>query len=92
MASAKGKAKPRPRPGGPDSPEANRAAKVLSVRLPVEVFREALFRVPLVWPPAGLEQMRVRLQLLPLGPGQRQQVIADPAWIGVATRLVRELG
>ena len=32
-----------------------------------------------------------RLQLLPLGSGARQQIVSDPAWIGVAVRLVREL-
>lgn len=32
-----------------------------------------------------------RLQVLPLGAGTKQQVIEDPAWIGVATRLVRGL-
>ncbi len=32
-----------------------------------------------------------RLQLLPLESGARQQIVNDPAWIGVAVRLVREL-
>ncbi|MEN3745718.1 helix-turn-helix transcriptional regulator [Sphingomonas sp. HF-S3] len=32
-----------------------------------------------------------RLHLLPLGAGARQQVVADPAWIGCAVRLVRPL-
>lgn len=32
-----------------------------------------------------------RLQLLPLGAGAKQQIIEDPAWMGVATRLVRGL-
>jgi len=32
-----------------------------------------------------------RLHLLPLGAGQRQVVIADPPWAGVATRLIRVL-
>ncbi len=32
-----------------------------------------------------------RLHLLPLGAGARQQVVADPAWIGCAIRLVRPL-
>lgn len=31
------------------------------------------------------------LHLLPLGAGSRQQVISDPAWIAVATRLIRSL-
>lgn len=33
-----------------------------------------------------------RLQLLPLGVGQRQQVLADPPWAAVARLLVRHLG
>lgn len=32
-----------------------------------------------------------RLQLLPLGSGGRQQVITDPAWAGIAVKLVRHL-
>ena len=32
-----------------------------------------------------------KLHLLPLGPGARQQVVADPPWIALATRLVRAL-
>lgn len=32
-----------------------------------------------------------KLHLLPLGAGGRQQVVADPVWIGMATRLVRGL-
>lgn len=32
-----------------------------------------------------------KLHLLPLGPGARQQVVADPEWIGCATRLIRPL-
>ena len=32
-----------------------------------------------------------RLHLLPPGPGSRQQVVADPPWIGCAVRLVRDL-
>ena len=42
-----------------------------SIRLPVAVLRDALFRKPLpVWPPADLEQMRVHLQVLAPGDGQ----------------------
>nr|WP_297526019.1 HAMP domain-containing sensor histidine kinase [uncultured Roseateles sp.] len=49
-----------------------------SIRLPVEAFQDALFddtgrRARPVWPPADLDQMRVRVELLgpsePLGPG-----------------------
>ncbi len=32
-----------------------------------------------------------KLHLLPLGSGMRQQVVADPAWIAFAVRLVRAL-
>lgn len=32
-----------------------------------------------------------RLLVLPPGPGQRQQVVADPAWLAIASRLVRRL-
>jgi transcriptional regulator with XRE-family HTH domain len=32
-----------------------------------------------------------RLQVLPLGAGGKQQIVEDPAWIGVAVRLVRGL-
>jgi hypothetical protein len=33
-----------------------------------------------------------RLHVLPLAGGGRQQVLADPPWIGVAARLIRSLG
>jgi hypothetical protein len=32
-----------------------------------------------------------KLHILPLGTGQRQQVVGDPAWAAVATRLIRAL-
>jgi transcriptional regulator with XRE-family HTH domain len=32
-----------------------------------------------------------KLQILPLEPGGRQQVVANPAWLAVATKLVRSL-
>ena len=32
-----------------------------------------------------------RLHLLPLGPGQRQTVLTDPAWAAVAVKLIRSL-
>ena len=32
-----------------------------------------------------------RLQILPLGAGAKQQIFDDPAWIAVATRLIRAL-
>lgn len=41
----------------------------VSIRLPIEIFRDDLFQKKLVWPPADLAQMRVRLQLLAPGDG-----------------------
>jgi hypothetical protein len=32
-----------------------------------------------------------RLQLLPPGAGARQQIVANPPWIAVASKLVRSL-
>ena len=32
-----------------------------------------------------------RLHLLPLGAGQRQQIVSDPPWIALAATLIREL-
>lgn len=39
----------------------------------------------------GGEEVTGKLQLLPLGAGARQQVVADPPWIAQAVRLVRTL-
>ena len=68
-------------------------------RLAPERFGRALNRDILVPRPAGrflfgrlIGREPGRLQLLPLGAGQRQQVLADPPWLAVAVRLVRELG
>jgi signal transduction histidine kinase len=41
----------------------------VSIRLPIEIFRDDLFQKKLVWPPADLAQMRLRLQLLAPGDG-----------------------
>ncbi|AKJ31631.1 HAMP domain-containing sensor histidine kinase [Caldimonas brevitalea] len=41
----------------------------LSVRLPVEVFRDALFQKRPVWPPPDLDQILTRLQVLAPGEG-----------------------
>jgi signal transduction histidine kinase len=41
----------------------------VSVRLPIEIFRDDLFQKKLVWPPADLAQMRLRLRLLAPGDG-----------------------
>jgi transcriptional regulator with XRE-family HTH domain len=61
-------------------------------------FGQALNRDVLVPRPAGrfvfgrlIDREDGRLQLLPLGAGGRQQVIADPAWIALAVRLDRAL-
>lgn len=40
---------------------------------------------------AGAGGQPGKLHLLPLGAGQRQQVVADPTWIAEAVRLVRRL-
>lgn len=50
-----------------------------SIRLPVELFREALFRKDerLVWPPEDLGQMRVRVEMLPPGEGAKPLFDSD---------------
>lgn len=66
---------PRERPVGSlgDAvPSAEQCPKrsFLSIRLPVEVFRDALFQVDrsrIVWPPEDLDRILVRLQVLPPG-------------------------
>lgn len=63
-----------------------------------EAFATALNRDVLIPRPAGrfifgrlIGRDGGRLQILPLGAGAKQQVFDDPAWIGVAVRLVRAL-
>ena len=63
-----------------------------------EDYARALNRDVLVPRPAGrflfgrlIDRDDERLQLLPPGAGGRQQVVANPPWIAVATRLVRSL-
>jgi len=63
-----------------------------------EEFGRALNRDVLVPRPAGrfvfgrlIDRDQERLQLLPPGPGGRQQIVANPAWIAVASKLVRSL-
>jgi transcriptional regulator with XRE-family HTH domain len=61
-------------------------------------FAAALNRAVLVPRPAGrflfgrlIDRDAERLQLLPPGAGGRQQIVANPLWIAVATKLVRYL-
>ena len=61
-------------------------------------FAEALNCDVLVPRPAGrflfgrlIGREEGKLHLLPLAAGSRQQVVADPAWIGRAAKLVRAL-
>ena len=66
--------------------------------LEAEDFAKALNRDVLVPRPAGrflfgrlINRDEEKLQILPLEAGGRQQVVANPPWLGVATRLVRSL-
>jgi transcriptional regulator with XRE-family HTH domain len=68
-------------------------------RLAPEAFGQALNRDVLLPRPAGrflfgrmIGREPGKLQILPLSNGGRQQVIADPAWLGLAVQLVRPLG
>lgn len=72
--------------------------EIWCMRLAPEDFSGALNRDVLVPRPAGrfvfgrlIGREEGKLHLLPLGAGARQQVIADPAWIARAVRLVRPL-
>ena len=63
-----------------------------------EGYARALNRDVLIPRPAGrflfgrmINRDEERLQVLPLEAGGRQQVVANPPWIAVATRLVRTL-
>ena len=67
-------------------------------RLAPDAFGQALNRDVLVPRPAGrflfgrlIGREEGKLHLLPLGAGQRQQVVADPPWLARAIRLVRNL-
>lgn len=67
-------------------------------RIGPDRFATALNRDVLLPRPAGrfvfgrlIGREGTRLQLLPLGAGAKQQVIEDPAWMGVAVKLVRGL-
>ncbi|MEO7750801.1 MAG: helix-turn-helix transcriptional regulator [Sphingomicrobium sp.] len=61
-------------------------------------YARALNRDVLVPRPAGrflfgrlINRDDDKLQILPFGAGARQQIIANPPWLGIATRLVRNL-
>lgn len=63
-----------------------------------EDYARALNRDVLVPRPAGrflfgrlIDRDEERLQLLPPGAGGRQQIVANPPWIAVASKLVRSL-
>ncbi len=63
-----------------------------------EDYAQALNRDVLIPRPAGrflfgrmINRDADKLQLIPLEPGGRQQVVANPPWIALATRLVRSL-
>jgi DNA-binding XRE family transcriptional regulator len=63
-----------------------------------ENYAQALNRDVLVPRPAGrfmfgrlINRDEEKLQILPLEAGGRQQVVANPPWLGVAVRLVRTL-
>jgi transcriptional regulator with XRE-family HTH domain len=68
-------------------------------RLAPDEFAQALNQDVLLPRPAGrflfgrlIGRDPDKLHVLPLSGGGRQQVVADPAWLGVARRLVRPLG
>lgn len=72
--------------------------EIWAERLAPAAFVHALNRDILAPRPAGrflfgrlIGREDGKLLILPLGAGARQQVIADPPWIAVATRLVRGL-
>ncbi len=67
-------------------------------RIAPDAFGTALNRDVLLPRPAGrfifgrlIGREGGRLQILPLGAGAKQQIVDDPAWIGVAIRIVRAL-
>jgi len=67
-------------------------------RLSPDHYAQALNRDVLVPRPAGrflfgrlINRDEEKLQLLPLEAGGRQQVIANPPWLGMAVKLVRSL-
>lgn len=80
------------------SGEYRRGDELWMEQLPPDVFSTALNLDVLVPRPGGrflfgrlLGREDGRLHILPLEAGARQQVVADPAWIAKAVRLVRTL-
>ena len=72
--------------------------EIWCTRIEPEEFGRALNRDVLVPRPAGryafgrmIDRSDGQLLILPPGPGSRQSVVKDPAWIAVAERLVRTL-
>jgi transcriptional regulator with XRE-family HTH domain len=72
--------------------------EIWASRLGPEAFSQATNRDVLLPRPAGrfvfgrlIGREEGKLHILPLGTGQRQTVVADPAWAAVATRLIRNL-
>jgi transcriptional regulator with XRE-family HTH domain len=72
--------------------------EIWCLRLEPEAFGRALNRDVLVPRPAGrflfgrlIGREEGRLHLLPLGGAHRQLVIADPPWMAMATKLIRNL-
>jgi transcriptional regulator with XRE-family HTH domain len=97
-------APPRPAPGlvavtvGGSVGDYRTGDAIWCERLAPEAFASALNRDVLVPRPAGrflfarlIGRDGDRLHLLPLGAGQRQQVVTDPPWIARAVTLVRAL-
>ena len=75
-----------------------RATKSGATRSQPDDYARALNRDVLVPRPAGrflfgrlINRDDEKLQILPLEAGGRQQVVANPPWLGVAIRLVRSL-
>ena len=67
-------------------------------RVSSETYPDALNRDVLVPRPAGrfafgrlIAHGQGRMQILPPGAGQRQQIVSDPPWLGVAEKLIRQL-
>jgi hypothetical protein len=72
--------------------------RIWLTRVEPDAFAGALNRDILVPRPAGrylfgrlIGREGDRLHILPLGAGQRQSVVTDPPWIGVAVQLTRSL-